>query len=118
MKRNGGQPARGSLISADASNLQNNPRLINKQVDRQSSINRNDPNRDSLQSRLIERIHSKKMNNKKPNRSESKKDDKSTERRILQSEMKAQEEPIEEIGIQADDEDNDQIETERAHNPI
>ena len=118
MKRNGGQPGRGSLISADASNLHNNPRLINKQVDRQSSINRNDPNRDSLQSRLIERIHSKKMNNKKPNRSESKKDDKSTERRVLQSEMKAQEEPIDEIGIQADDEDNDQIETERAHNPI
>ena len=32
--------------------------------------------------------------------------------------MKAQEEPVDEIGIQADDEDNDQIETERAHNPI
>ena len=30
MKRNGGQPARGSLISADASNLHNNPRLITK----------------------------------------------------------------------------------------
>jgi hypothetical protein len=27
------------------------------------------------------------------------------------------EEGIDEIGIQADDEDNDQIETERAHNP-
>lgn len=35
----------------------------------------------------------------------------------MSSEKKAQEEPIDEIGIQADDEDNDQIETERAHNP-
>lgn len=120
MKRNGGQPQRSSLISADASNIHNNPRLIGMQAnDRQSSINRNDPNRDSLQSRLIERIHSKKMNNKKV-RSDSKIDDKSTERRVKpqqSSEKKAQEEPIDEIGIQADDEDNDQIETERAHNP-
>ena len=66
------------------------------------------------------------MNNKKqqPNRSDSKIDDKSTERRVIEvkpiqsSEKKAQEEPVDEIGIQADDEDNDQIETERAHNPV
>jgi hypothetical protein len=64
--------------------------------------------------------------------SDSKKDDKSTERRIiveakpiiLQTEKKqiaqeedALEEGIDEVGIQADDEDNDQIETERAINP-
>lgn len=49
------------------------------------------------------------MNNKKV-RSDSKIDDKSTERRVKpqqSSEKKAQEEPIDEIGIQADDEDND-----------
>jgi hypothetical protein len=61
--------------------------------------------------------------------SDSKKDDKSTERRviveakpiIIQIEKKqiaqeedALEEGVDEVGIQADDEDNDQIETERA----
>ena len=82
---------------------------------------------------MIERIHSKKINNKKKelntveqrnfNRSDSKKDDKSTERRVVlktvMSEKKSpqEEEAIDEIGIQADDEDNDQIETERAHKP-
>jgi hypothetical protein len=70
MKRGSNQGLRGTLISADASNIHTNPRLISKQGwkqinDRQSSINRNDPNRDSLQSRLIERIHSKKINHKK-----------------------------------------------------
>lgn len=69
---------RQNLISADASNLSNNPRLISKQIiekglidnkgsahdkNRESSINRNDPTRDSMQSRLIERIHTKKLAN-------------------------------------------------------
>lgn len=54
---------RQNLISADASNLNNNPRLISKQIiekglienkgsahdkNRESSINRNDPTRDSM----------------------------------------------------------------------
>ena len=101
MKRGPNGQVRGTLISADASNIHTNPRLISKQInDRQSSINRNDPNRDSLQSRLIERIHSKKINNKKKDmksvedkgrnfqRSDSKKDDKSTERRVTEVEQK------------------------------
>jgi hypothetical protein len=74
-----GNQNRQNLISADASNLSNNPRLINKQIiekglidnkaggghekNRESSINRNDPTRDSMQSRLIERIHTKKLAN-------------------------------------------------------
>ena len=100
MKRGPNGQVRGTLISADASNIHTNPRLISKQInDRQSSINRNDPNRDSLQSRLIERIHSKKINNKKKDmksvedkgrnfqRSDSKKDDKSTERRVTEVEQ-------------------------------
>ena len=73
-----GNQNRQNLISADASNLSNNPRLISKQINekglienkgsahdkiRESSINRNDPTRDSMQSRLIERIHTKKLAN-------------------------------------------------------
>lgn len=60
--------ARANLISADAMNLSHNPRArLNDRgeakEDRQSSINRNDQTRESLQSRLIERIHSKKISN-------------------------------------------------------
>ena len=39
------------------------------------------------------------------------------EKKQIAQEEDAQEEGIDEIGIQADDEDNDQIETERAANP-
>jgi hypothetical protein len=57
------------------------------------------------------------MNNKKQVSSiqQNLKDEKSTERKKPPQD---DEEGIDEIGIQADDEDNDQIETERAHNPI
>ena len=58
--------ARTNLISADAMNLSHNPRIkLNERFDvkedRQSSINRTDQTRESMQSRLIERIHSKKI---------------------------------------------------------
>jgi len=58
--------ARANLISADAMNLSHNPRIkLNERPDvkedRQSSINRTDQTRESMQSRLIERIHSKKI---------------------------------------------------------
>lgn len=59
--KSGSKAQRMNLISADASNPSTNPRLKNKPlIDRENSINRNDQNRESLQSRLIERIHNKK----------------------------------------------------------
>ena len=65
MKNFGGVGNRINLISADASNPNHNPRLKNKQIvqteQRQGSLNRNDQTRESLQSRLIERIHNKKI---------------------------------------------------------
>jgi hypothetical protein len=55
---------RMSLISADASNHNYNPRFLKKMNDSSiNTVNRKDPTRDSLQSRLIERIHNKKIQN-------------------------------------------------------